>query len=456
MRPAATCASARRSARSAAAAAAFRVELDGEVLEADAVISTLATRLTARLVPELPQAWRARHEWGRAFGAHCLVLALDRPLTDAYWINVNQPGFPFLALVEHTNYMDPADYGGRHLVYLGNYRPMDDPIFSASKDELLAQFLPHLAAFNPAFDPSWVTDSWSFAAPFAQPIVTTDYREHIPPFRDAGARPVRGEHVPGLPARPGAELLHRPRAAPGGLAGAPSPARAANITLKCMSEYQIRSTRRPAPSSIARTSGGRYSLWNGSSPGQVLDRKRSFQIMEWQGTEPSSRPPGLRTRRISLRAVSGYGTCSRTSVQTTVANERVLEGHGLDVALHGHLLREPFAHQREVARVHVEAHAAGRAAMRGSGRSRSRRRAWAPRRGTWPAGGAPSSGGCDGRTPRVRAGDRRRRPSRRSRCRGSSRGPTPPTRSRWGSRRACARVAAWSWLCITSPWPSRR
>lgn len=166
----------------------FAIGLAEGAIEADAVVSTLATRLTARLVPELPDDWRARHEWGRAYGAHCLILALDRPLTDAYWVNVNQPGFPFLALVEHTNYMDPGDYGGRHLVYLGNYRPMDDPIFKASRDELLAQFLPHLTAFNADFDPSWVTGSWSFAAPFAQPIVTTDYREHIPPFRT----PIRG------------------------------------------------------------------------------------------------------------------------------------------------------------------------------------------------------------------------------------------------------------------------
>ncbi len=32
-------------------------------------------------------------------------------------------------------------------------------------------------------DRSWVTDAWIFAAPFAQPIVTVDYRDHIPPFR---------------------------------------------------------------------------------------------------------------------------------------------------------------------------------------------------------------------------------------------------------------------------------
>src|SRR5438477_667248 len=161
----------------------FAIGLAEGDLQADVVVSTLATRLTARLAPDLPDSWRARHEWGRAYGAHCLILSLDRPLTDAYWVNVNQPGFPFLALVEHTNYMDASDYGGRHLIYLGNYRPMDDPIFKASKEEILADFLPHLSAFNPLFDASWVTDSWSFAAPFAQPIVTNEYRQHIPPFR---------------------------------------------------------------------------------------------------------------------------------------------------------------------------------------------------------------------------------------------------------------------------------
>ena len=47
---------------------------------------------------------------------------------------------------------------------------------------MLAEFLPALARINPDFRPGWVTESWMFAAPYAQPIVTTDYREHIPPF----------------------------------------------------------------------------------------------------------------------------------------------------------------------------------------------------------------------------------------------------------------------------------
>jgi protoporphyrinogen oxidase len=148
----------------------------------DRVVSTLPTRLTCQLTPDLPADYRARYDWGRAYGAHCLILALDRPLTETYWMNINDPGFPFMALVEHTNYMPAADYGGRRLVYLGNYRPMDDPLFAKSKEEVLDEFLPHLTRINPAFERSWVTEAWSIGAPYAQPIVTVDYHEHIPPF----------------------------------------------------------------------------------------------------------------------------------------------------------------------------------------------------------------------------------------------------------------------------------
>jgi protoporphyrinogen oxidase len=155
------------------------------------LISTLPTRLTCRLVSALPADYRARYEWGTAYGAHCLILALDRPLTQGYWMNINDPGYPFLALVEHTNYMPAEQYGGRHLIYLGNYRAMDDPLLGMSKEQVLAEFLPHLTRINPAFDPSWVTESWMFAAPYAQPIVTADYRAHIPPFET----PIDGLYV---------------------------------------------------------------------------------------------------------------------------------------------------------------------------------------------------------------------------------------------------------------------
>jgi protoporphyrinogen oxidase len=148
----------------------------------DRIISTLPTRLTCRLIPALPDEYRAQYDWGQAYGAHCLILSLDRQLTDSYWINICDRDYPFVGLFEHTNFRAPSEYDGRHLVYLGNYRPMDDPLFKMSKEEIIAEFVPHLKRIVSSFDPAWIQESWLFKAPFAQPIVTTDYRQHIPPL----------------------------------------------------------------------------------------------------------------------------------------------------------------------------------------------------------------------------------------------------------------------------------
>ncbi|QBD80648.1 NAD(P)/FAD-dependent oxidoreductase [Ktedonosporobacter rubrisoli] len=161
----------------------WHIESSQGAWDFDRVISTLPTRLTCRLIPALPADYRARYEWGQAYGAHCLILALDRQLTTScYWINICDPGYPFMALVEHTNFCQPHEYGGKHLIYLGNYRPMHDQLFSLSKEEVIASFTPALKRLVPAFQPEWIQESWVFQAPFAQPIVTTEYREHIPPL----------------------------------------------------------------------------------------------------------------------------------------------------------------------------------------------------------------------------------------------------------------------------------
>lgn len=148
----------------------------------DRVISTFPTRLTCRLVPDLPADYRQKYDRGQAYGAHCLILALDRAVTDSYWINICDRGYPFTGLFEHTNFRAPSEYGGHHLLYLGNYRPMHDPLFKMSKTEVMDYLLPALKKIVPTFDPAWIQESWMFQAPFAQPIVTTDYRDHIPPL----------------------------------------------------------------------------------------------------------------------------------------------------------------------------------------------------------------------------------------------------------------------------------
>lgn len=147
------------------------------------VVSTLPTRVTCRLAPELPESYRLRYDWGDAFGAHCLILALDRPLlpNDIYWLAIGDAGYPFLSAIEHTNFIEPAQYGGRRLVYFGNYVPMNHPVLRETPEQALERYLPGILRLNPSFDRSWITEKWGFAAPWAQPIVTREYVKHIPP-----------------------------------------------------------------------------------------------------------------------------------------------------------------------------------------------------------------------------------------------------------------------------------
>jgi len=154
----------------------------GEVHYFDQVLVTLPTRLFTQLAAGLPSDYLARYQGPEHYGAHVLILGLDRPLVPGvYWLNINDRHLPFLALVEHTNFLPPADYGGLHLVYLGNYLPMDDPRFRQAEDEVLASYTAALQSIRPDFDRQWVREHWLFRAPYAQPIVTTDYLSQLPP-----------------------------------------------------------------------------------------------------------------------------------------------------------------------------------------------------------------------------------------------------------------------------------
>lgn len=149
----------------------------------DLAVSALATRITLRLVRGLPSGYADRYSGGEAYGAQCLIVTLDRRFGDVYWLAINNADSPFLVLVEHTNLMSPADYGGAHILYLGNYLPMTDPRMRLTATEVLESYVPYLRRINPSFDPGWVTGSRLFVAPYAQPIVTRDFPGRIPPHR---------------------------------------------------------------------------------------------------------------------------------------------------------------------------------------------------------------------------------------------------------------------------------
>lgn len=113
-------------------------------------------------------------------GNICLVMELNRSLSKTYWLNVNDPSFPFVGVIEHTNFEGPENYGGRHIVYLSKYLPTSDKLFSMSADEFLDFSIPFLKKMFPDFERKWVTAHHLWRAQYSQPVVEKHYSLLIP------------------------------------------------------------------------------------------------------------------------------------------------------------------------------------------------------------------------------------------------------------------------------------
>ena len=167
-------------------AGGLRLEVPSGAEHFDQCLVTTSPALLAKLAPSLPPQYLSQLMALRSMGSVILVMALNHRLSEKgfYWHNLPKAaGFPFLALVEHTNFVSPEFFGGDHLIYCGDYLDPDHEYFSLSKDELLERFLPSLPRFNPEFTPDWVRDSWLFRTPYAQPIPMLHHSRAIPDLK---------------------------------------------------------------------------------------------------------------------------------------------------------------------------------------------------------------------------------------------------------------------------------
>ena len=140
-------------------------------------------------------------------GAVVMVLALKHPLSEQgyYWYIPRSAGFPFLALVEHTNFVPPEHFGGDRIVYTG-YLGQTTNIFSSARSSCWS-----------ASCPAWRLARSSSPTGCAKPGCSASLcpagaagkpLENIPPSRRP-SRTVFRQHEPGLPMGPGNELPWR-------------------------------------------------------------------------------------------------------------------------------------------------------------------------------------------------------------------------------------------------------
>jgi protoporphyrinogen oxidase len=162
----------------------IRLELRAGDQVHDRVLATCSPQMLKARTPSLPPSYTAALDELSSMGAVVMVMALKHQVTaEHYWINIpKREGFPFLAFVEHTNYVSSVHYGGDTVVYCGDYLPPDHEYFELSEDDLLERFIPGIQRINPEFNRDWVRKAWKFSEIYAQPVPFTHHSARIPPL----------------------------------------------------------------------------------------------------------------------------------------------------------------------------------------------------------------------------------------------------------------------------------
>lgn len=147
----------------------------------DKAIVTTPSFLFLKIVPNLPKNYKDNLIKLTGLGATNLMLRLNKPFfTDkTYWLSVCDKNAPIMAIVEHTNFMNKINYNNEHLLYLGNYKDVNNEYFSMTKEEMLSKFDSYLKKINSNYKKN-IIDYELFKAPFAQPIIPINYSKILP------------------------------------------------------------------------------------------------------------------------------------------------------------------------------------------------------------------------------------------------------------------------------------
>ncbi|MBT3239959.1 MAG: NAD(P)/FAD-dependent oxidoreductase [Chloroflexi bacterium] len=149
----------------------------------DQTLVTISPLIFSKMAPQLPKDYLEKLLDLKSMGAVVMTLSLKHKVSNEgyYWYNLpKDEGFPFLALVEHTNYVSSEHFGGDNILYCGDYIETDNEYMSISDKELLKKFIPGIQRINPKFKEEWINKVWVYKANYAQPVPFVNHSKNVP------------------------------------------------------------------------------------------------------------------------------------------------------------------------------------------------------------------------------------------------------------------------------------
>ncbi len=149
---------------------------NGEKVTTRTVISTVSLDRLKTLIED--QALNSRLDKIKYIGVVCGLLKLQQPLTDGFWVNINDYRIPFNGIIEYTNLNRRLKkQSGSSFIYIPYYLSTSHPRFNYTDEELIKEFIHGLKIVNPAFDETWIQAVYIGRSSSAQAICVTGFKD---------------------------------------------------------------------------------------------------------------------------------------------------------------------------------------------------------------------------------------------------------------------------------------
>jgi len=137
----------------------------------------VSSRILAKLSPE----YAAELSRIPFLAIICGVFRLKKRVTEAFWLNINDPAIPSSGFIEYSNLNPLPDIAPDHLLYIPFYVSADDPYATLDPSALRDELFGMARAVNPSLSPADIADFRLFKSPFAQAVCLTGFSRRIPP-----------------------------------------------------------------------------------------------------------------------------------------------------------------------------------------------------------------------------------------------------------------------------------
>lgn len=156
--------------------AVIGVEAGHQKLQFKKVISTIPLPYVPGVIPDLPSKILDMYSSLKNIAVVCVIVKLDKPVSENFWLNINDNDMDIPGIVEYTNLRPLSS----HIVYAPFYMPAENPKYNDADNIFETKVKNYLKKINPALNDDDFIDIKTSRYRYAQPICDPQFLEKLP------------------------------------------------------------------------------------------------------------------------------------------------------------------------------------------------------------------------------------------------------------------------------------